>query len=102
MQFLLLLLCEIQSIFEGPLDPMAYLLKIIPIAILLTIGQLAVSSFHDNPKIELPPSSGPPLDELKAKWDTDVWSSLLHTTVVSSHSVSGPSQASRHLPTSRI
>lgn len=33
---------------------------------------LATSSFYDNPEVELPPKSGTPLDELKAKWDFDV------------------------------
>ena len=29
------------------------------------------ASFYDNPEVELPPSSGTPLDELKDKWDFD-------------------------------
>ncbi|OAP61830.1 agmatinase [Fonsecaea erecta] len=39
--------------------------------ILLPLLPVAHSSFYDNPELEIPPESGSPLDELKAKWDFD-------------------------------
>lgn len=39
---------------------------------LILSSRLVSSSFYDNPKLELPPEGGTPLDELKAKWDLEV------------------------------
>ena len=38
----------------------------------LFLSRLAQCSFYDNPEVELPPEGGTPLDELKAKWDSEV------------------------------
>lgn len=47
---------------------------------LLALVPFTRASFYDNPEFDLPPESGTPLDELKAKWDTDVSFFLLTTT----------------------
>lgn len=44
------------------------------------LARLATCSFYDNPEVELPPEGGTPLDELKAKWDSEVRSILSHET----------------------
>ncbi|EHY60118.1 hypothetical protein HRR83_006478 [Exophiala dermatitidis] len=38
---------------------------------LLFLAPFTGASFYDNPKLDLPSESGTPLEELKAKWDTD-------------------------------
>ena len=40
--------------------------------IFLSLLPTTLGSFYDNPELEIPPASGSPLDELKAKWDFDV------------------------------
>jgi hypothetical protein len=39
---------------------------------LLFLLPFAQASFYDNPEFDLPPESGTPLDELQAKYGTDV------------------------------
>jgi hypothetical protein len=46
-------------------------------------------SFYDNPKVEQPPEGGTPIEELKAKWGSDVSSICYsgHTVEISFHAV---------------
>jgi hypothetical protein len=39
---------------------------------LLLAASTAKASFYDNPKVEVPPEGGTPIEELKAKWGSDV------------------------------
>src|SRR5882757_32644 len=41
------------------------------VPLLLTLPT-TLASFYDNPEVEIPPETGSPLEELKAKWDFDV------------------------------
>ncbi|KIW98660.1 agmatinase [Cladophialophora bantiana CBS 173.52] len=47
------------------------LLPSLSLSILLSLLPFAHSSFYDNPELEIPPESGSPLEDLKAKWDFD-------------------------------
>jgi hypothetical protein len=46
-------------------------------------------SFYDNPKVEQPPEGGTPIEELKAKWGSDVSSTCYsdHTVERTFHAI---------------
>ncbi len=60
----------------------------------------ATCSFYDNPEVELPPEGGTPLDELKAKWDSEVCETSCLFRANADDETSGPSLASALSPIS--
>jgi hypothetical protein len=45
----------------------------LPSLFAICLAALAVEgSFYDNPKVEVPSEGGTPIEELKAKWGSDV------------------------------